>query len=242
MVAREASAVIVATTTRSMEITLGLTQPDSAIASGRARDALRDLHMIGSSKMFIRTETKFWLDGRGDPIPGIPQNIQTDELPRGVYCLDYPQTDNGVVLISYTWEDDSSKLLGLDAPVRFEKFKQALGHINPGFAANLVPVGGEILCVDWEAEPYAHGAFKLQYPGQEPAIHAAYYQFLSVLDPSVDTGVYLAGDGVSWSGGWTEGALQTGLNAACAAARRLGGTLPPDSPLTQDPLRYHYGS
>jgi tryptophan 2-monooxygenase len=239
---REASAVIVATTTRSMEITLGLTRPGSAIAPDRVKDALRDLHMIDSSKMFIRTGTKFWLDARGGPIPGIPQNIQTDELPRGVYCLDYPQTDNGVVLMSYTWGDDSDKLLGLDVPTRFRKFKEVLGRINPRFAEGPVPVGGEILSIDWEAEPYYYGAFKLQYPGQEPAIHAAYYQFLSVLDPSADAGVYLAGDGVSWSGGWTEGALQTGLNAACAAARRLGGTLPPHSPLTQDPHRHHYGS
>jgi len=239
---QEVSAVIVATTTRSMEITLGLTQPDAAIASADVKNALRELHMIQSSKMFIRTRTKFWLAANGDPIPGIPQNIQTDELPRGVYCLDYPQTTNGVVLLSYTWGDDSDKLLGLDVPTRFRKFKQVLKHINPRFTEHLVPVNDEILNTDWAVEPYFYGAFKLQYPGQESALHAAYNQFLSVLDPSMDTGVYLAGDGVSWSGGWTEGALQTGLNAACAVAHRLGGTLPAHSPLSQDPNRYHYGS
>ncbi|WP_020470139.1 flavin monoamine oxidase family protein [Zavarzinella formosa] len=242
MVTREFSAIIVATTTRSMQITLGLTQPAAAIASADVKNALRELHMIQSSKMFIRTRTKFWLDAAGNPIPGMPQNIQTDELPRGVYCLDYPQTENGVVLVSYTWGDDSSKLLGLDIPTRFEQFKQVLRNINPQFADHLVPVGGEILNVDWEAEPYFYGAFKLHHPGQEPAARAAYHQFLSVLDPLTDTGVYLAGDGVSWSGGWTEGALHTGLNAACAAARRLGGLLPPDSPLTQNPDLYDYGS
>jgi hypothetical protein len=156
-----------------------------------------------------------------------------------VYYLDYPQTENGVVLVSYTWGDDADKLLGLDVPTRFE---EVLRNINPRFAEYLVPVGGEILSVDWEAELYFYGAFKLQYLGQEPALRAAYYQFLSVLDPMADTGVYLAGDGVSRSGGWTEGAVQTGVNAACAVAKRLGGIWPPDSPLSQDPNLHHYGS
>ncbi|NJO93642.1 MAG: FAD-dependent oxidoreductase, partial [Hydrococcus sp. RM1_1_31] len=82
--------------------------------------AVRNLHLMDSSKMFVRTATKFWQKNTN-----IPQNIQTDELPRGVYALDYPNTDNGVVLISYTWGDDSSKLLGVqDKMQRFDLFKQ----------------------------------------------------------------------------------------------------------------------
>ncbi|HKR11537.1 MAG TPA: NAD(P)/FAD-dependent oxidoreductase [Pyrinomonadaceae bacterium] len=238
----DASAIIVANTTRSMQISLGLTILEKPVISQPVRNALRDLHMMDTSKMFIRTATKFWLDKNGQPVPGIPQTIQTDELPRGVFCLDYPTTQNGIVLISYTWGDDSSKLLGLDVPARFETFKNILNIINPQFAQFLVPLNNEILNVDWQAEPYYFGGYKLQNPGQEPYIKAANYQFLDVLNPSVDTGIYLAGDGVSWSGGWTEGALQTGLNAACAAAQRIGGTVVADSPLTQDPNRYDYGS
>ena len=67
-------------------------------------------------------------------------------------------------------------------------------------------------------------------------MQTAYYQFLTANDSTQDTGVYLAGDGVSWSGGWTEGAMHTGLNAACAVIQRLGGTLYPNSPLTQEIL------
>jgi len=187
--------------------------------------------------MFIRTKTKFW---KGDPT--IPQNIQMDELPRGVYALDYPQTENGVVLISYTWGDDSTKLLGLSKEERFSLFRQAIAHVSPQFATHLVPMNGEILTIDWQTTAYHYGAFKLHYPGQEPHTHTLYSQFLSVLDPARDRGVYLAGDSVSWSGGWIEGALQTGINAACAAAKRIGASVRPHSPLTQDPHRYTYGS
>jgi tryptophan 2-monooxygenase len=101
-------------------------------------------------------------------------------------------------------------------------------------------MNGEVLAIDWQVEPYYYGAFTLNDPGQEECNHAVYCQFLSVLDQGADRGVYLAGDGVSWSGGWIEGALQTGINAACAAARRIGATLSQESPLSQKPNIYKY--
>jgi tryptophan 2-monooxygenase len=68
-----------------------------------------------------------------------------------------------------------------------------------------------------------------------------YFQFQTALNPTSDRGVYLAGDSISWYGGWIEGALQTGINAACAAAKRLRGTVRENSPLTQKADRYFYG-
>jgi monoamine oxidase len=74
----------------------------------------------------------------------------------------------------------------------------------------------EIITVSWEKTPHYHGAFKLNYPGE--------YRHQLVLseqnratDPVWDRGVYLAGDSVSFSGGWVEGALQTGIQAAICA-------------------------
>ena len=236
---QEFAAVIVATTTRAMEL-MGLTQAApqdnvNTLVTAPVKTAIRNLHLMESSKLFIRTATKFWLDG------SVPQVILTDELPRATYCLDYPQTDNGVVLISYTWGDDSAKLLALPPAQRFAALRETLSFIHPQFAQQLEPVGGAagILSVDWESEPDYYGAFKLQNPGQDADLQAAYYQFQSVLD-GTDRGVYLAGDSVSWAGGWTEGALHTGLNAACAVAKRLGGTLPPQSPLDINPNQYAY--
>lgn len=238
-------AVIVATTTRSMEL-IGLTMASDSpnpILTEPEETAIRNLHLMESSKMFIRTQSKFWLDQNGNPIPGMPQAIQTDELPRQVYCLDYPQTDNGVVLISYTWGDDSAKLLALEPSDRFWRFKNIIAVIHPAFAAQLDPLNGEILNVDWETESGYYGAFKLQFPGQDSYVQNAYFQFQSVLDSQADRGVYLAGDSVSWAGGWTEGALHTGLNAACAVLQRLGGTFPngvKQTPLAISPNLYAY--
>ncbi len=239
------AAVVVAVSTRSMEIDIGMTLPSGPevdLKSEDLRNAMRNLFHTASSKMVIRTATKFWLDANGKPIPTIPQTIQTDELPRGVYCLDYPHTSEGVVILSYTWGDDSSKISCIDPVERFRKFKQILGRLAPQFAAGLVPARGErdILNVDWEMSEHYYGAFKLQLPGQDSLVQAAYYQFLSARNRAADPGLYLAGDSVSWSGGWVEGALQTGVNAACAVAKHLGGTLRARSPLSQNPKLYNY--
>ncbi|MDX1545511.1 MAG: NAD(P)/FAD-dependent oxidoreductase [Rhodothermales bacterium] len=231
-------AVIVATTTRAMQmIGLALPTPErKELFSQDVKDAVRVLHLMNSSKMFIRTATKFWKGSKT-----IPTDILTDALPRAVYCLDYPYTDDGVVLISYTWGDDSTKMLAVPPEARFKLLRRVIAGISPEFAAHLEPVGGEVFNIDWETTPFYFGAFKLNYPGQDPALQAAYYQFLTANDAAADTGVYLAGDSVSWFGGWTEGALHTGLNAAAAVCKHLGGTFAVDSPLTQQADRYDYG-
>ena len=232
------AAIVVATTTRAMEF-IGLTLPTPGGAQAVAepvRVALRNLHMMSSSKLFIRTETKFWKNGSA-----IPANIQTDELPRGVYTLDYPDTDQGIVLVSYTWGDDSDKLLPLGPEARLAAFTRAIDAASPEFASYLKPESDQILMVDWQDEPDYFGAFKLNLPGQEPDLQSAYFQFQTAGTPG-DTGVYLAGDGVSWTGGWTEGALQTALNAVCAVAARLGAGFSHGSPFEQNPSLYNYAS
>lgn len=214
---------------------MALGKEEGSTIDENVKTSLRNLHLVNSSKLFIRTKTKFWIDD-----DSIPSNIQTDGLPRGIYCLDYgDRTENGVVLISYTWGDDSTKLLAIEPHKRFVIFRDIISKIDSKFAEHLEPVDGEILNVDWQLKDY-YGAFNLQYPGQESNLHSAYYQFQSVLSAEKDKGVYLAGDSMSWAGGWTEGALQKGLNAACAVAKHLGGEVIDSSPLSQDPTQYNY--
>ena len=56
--------------------------------------------------------------------------------------------------------------------------------------------------------------------------------------------MFLAGDSISWTGGWTEGALQTAMNAACAVIHGLGGSVSggADTPMTLDATRYDYNT
>ena len=43
-------------------------------------------------------------------------------------------------------------------------------------------------------------------------------------------GIFIAGDDVSWTPGWAEGAVQTALNAVWGVINHLGGRCDPDNP------------
>ena len=238
--------IIVATTTRAMEY-MGLTidgiknskgvlQGPPAILSKEPKEAIRNLHLMNSSKYFVTTTSKFWYAVNNNTGENLPFNMQTDELMRGLYCLNYdadlangkPNTEGkGVVLISYVWGDDSTKLLALSEEERFQQFIIAIKAINPTFALLLEQQAEKTQLIDWENTSNFYGAFKLNYPGQEQDNHSAFFQY-----QAQKQGVFLAGDSVSWAGGWLEGAMPTGVNAACAAAARVGATIAENSPLT----------
>jgi tryptophan 2-monooxygenase len=230
--------VIVATTTRVMQF-MGLTlngQRQKHLLDQDIQTSLRKIHMINSSKLFIRTKEKFWKKHQGK----MPQTVLSDDLFSATYMLDYPQTKNGVICVSYTWGDESAKVSGLSPEERFRLYKESIANVVPEIAKELNPVNDEILHIDWQTEPNYHGAFKLNLPGQEEDSANLYFQFQSVNDPKKNSGIYLAGDSVSWAGGWIEGALQTAINAACSVLKNEGGEVRKDSPLKIRRDRYNY--
>lgn len=233
-------AVIIATTTRSMQVEMGLTDPPSGslVLTADQNTAIREIHLMNSSKLFVLTQSKFWLPAQGQQAT-LPANIQTDGLVRGLYCLDYPGSNYGVVLISYTWGDDSTKYIAIKDPAtRLSVLLSSLQAAVPDFvnALNAQILPEYTTMIDWQDQMNYFGAFKLNYPGQDPLNQSLYYQFLQSTN-----GIYLAGDSVGWCGGWIEGAFQTGMNAAAAVVQQLGGTLFANSPMTQNASQYDYG-
>lgn len=233
--------VTTTTTTRALQVNMKLTQNQAFVNRDVAR-AINETHMVGSSKLFILTKDKFWLKH------GLPQNIQTDTLVKGVYCLDYAPQDPdswGVVLISYTWEDDSHKMVSMtDKVQRCLRLVDELAMSAPEFAGHLIPLNGNyqryVLEYDWLTDKHSLGAFKLNFPGDDIYSERLFYQFKTALDPQQDTGLYLAGCGCSFTGGWAEGAIQTALNGACAVISSLGGDLIADNPLDGLHAQYRY--
>jgi len=125
--------VIVATTLRSMQITMNLdganspsdyskdsTPIFSAEHYSMLRQSIRVPHIINSSKLFGFLPKKPWIDNDkwpcdegGEPV----KCLLTDTLARQMYFLDpYPEDDNaGVnVLISYNWGDDSVQMMAIE--------------------------------------------------------------------------------------------------------------------------------
>ncbi|MGE7956862.1 FAD-dependent oxidoreductase [Pseudomonas sp. NPDC089530] len=233
--------VITTATTRALQVNMRLTQAEQFVSRDVAR-AINETHMVGSSKLFILTRDKFWLKH------GLAQNIQTDTLVKGVYCLDYAPQDPdswGVVLISYTWEDDSHKMVSLtDKVQRCKRLVDELAMSAPEFARHLVPLDGDyqryVLEYDWLTDKQALGAFKLNFPGDDLYSQRLFYQFKTALDPQQDSGLYLAGCGSSFTGGWAEGAVQTALNGACAVIASLGGELLEGNPLVDLQSHFNY--
>ena len=206
--------------------------------------AVAEMHTINSSKAFILTEDKFWLKNEG-----MPANIQSDTLIRGLYCLDYTPDESpdgrGVVLLSYTWQDDSAKQIALptDKEARIKVLVEDVKRIDPDFAAHLVPRNGDYdrytIFIGWMSEPNYHGAFKLNHPKQDRLLQRSYAFYLQA-GKSDDPFLYLAGDDVSYMGGWSEGAIETAINAVCAVGVSLGGTAVNDAVFSPAAVNYDY--
>ena len=256
--------VIVATTTRAMELNLNLTAPvvdanQKPLISRDAAVAIMRTHLVASNKVAARINN-FWANNTN-----AVRCLQTDSLVHQVYTLDYtpagqPESGTGICFISYVWDDDAVKQQAItsgaptgagDNQLIYDYLLatlQATGGDVASWAAQLTPVNNDyqnnVIFEEWQSSPYFAGAFKLSEPGQDPYVQTMFFDYLKCLDPAIDTGVYLAGDCISWTSGWVEGGLTAGLNAAAAVIQSLGGTLNPDpsnhTPLTINPQRYAY--
>lgn len=238
--------VVVATSHRSMELTMGMGYSANGVPLAEpAADAVRRLHLENSSKVFVETSA-FW-DEQGPGGQSWPRNVVGDTILRNFYTLVYPQAPGGTgsLLFSYTWADDSVKQQTFTDPqARLALLLRDLDGISPELAAVVAQSvsAGTTQVIDWQNNPYFFGAFKLNQPGQDPYVQTLFYDFQKA-GTSADTGVYLAGDSIGFLGGWVENALETGVAAAAAVAVSLGGTLtnPDQSPFAQlDPNFYNY--
>lgn len=253
--------VIVATTTRAMEMTTNLTDVKGLVAEDVAK-AIRRSHVVSSIKVAARIR-RFWKENSPSD-PAIRCLISDDALHQ-IYTLDYGALDTAVCFLSYTWDDDAVKQQALGVAhaggqVDGSKLYYALldmlqtGHPEIAlWAQQLVPYpdpSSGILFVEWQSNPHFNGGFKLSQPGQDEYIRTLFYDYQKALagdfgyPDSTDTGCYLAGDCLAWTSGWVEGALQTGLNAAAGVIASLGGNVNESStggsPLSINARRFTY--
>lgn len=140
-----------------------------------------------------------------------------------------------LICLSYTWNDDALKWLPLSAKERAGVMLRTLGEIYPNVDIESHVVG-DPLTISWEDEPGFAGAFKINLPGHYRYQRRLYTQFMHEDDPTSD-GIYLAGGDVSWTAGWAEGAVTTGLNAVWGVLNQLGGRSAPENPGPGD--RFH---
>jgi tryptophan 2-monooxygenase len=184
--------------------------------------AIERTHYMGSSKVFVLVDRPFWKDV--DPVTGreVMSMTLTDRMSRGTYLLEFGDHRPGLICLSYTWADDSRKLLPLDARERMELMLNSLGEIYPD-----VDVRGHIIAdpvtLSWETERSFMGAFKANLPGHYRYQRRLYTHFMQDRLPEEYRGFFMAGDDVSWTAGWAEGAVTTALNAVWGVMNHFGG-------------------
>ncbi len=179
--------------------------------------AIQNIHMINSSKVFVRTRTAFWK--HQDPAHTLTCTI-TDEATRGTYLFDFEDTRSGVICLSYTWADSSVKFNALEHEERVDSCIRILEKI---YGRDLISDQAvESVSISWEEMKGYNGAFKLTRPGQYAYQQSLFHQPFTP-SPQQHNGVYLSGDTTSWAGGWVEGAFRSGLDAAMAIIKKLGG-------------------
>ncbi len=191
--------------------------------------AIERTHYMESSKLFVPVDRPFWLDQ--DPRTGrdAMSMTLTDRMTRGTYLLDDGPDRPAVICLSYTWCDDSLKWLPLSPTERMEVMLKSLGEIYPGVDIRRHIIGNPVT-VSWENEPYFMGAFKANLPGHYRYQRRLFTHFMQDRLPADQRGFFLAGDDISWTAGWAEGAVQTALNAVWGVMAHLGGTTDPGNP------------
>ncbi len=166
-------------------------------------------HWIKSCKVFFALKENYW---SGDA-PKIPQVVVTDGFLQDIYAYAAEGDDLGVVVLSYTWEDDASKFLSYRETDLVEKLVEEADRITDqtlGVSISDYIDQESSAIIRWALEPNYHGCAKLYREGR----WAEDYRLLAHNQKNGKaTGIYLAGEAFSLEGGWTEPALRLALDA-----------------------------
>jgi tryptophan 2-monooxygenase len=202
---------------------------EESLFSQKLWTALDRTRYMQSSKTFVMVDRPFWADK--DPRTGrdVMSMTLTDRLTRGTYLFDNGPGQPGVICLTYSWMSDALKMLPEPVERRVQLALGALAKIYPDvdIASHII---GDPITVSWEADRHFLGAFKGALPGHYRYNQRMYAHFMQDELPEEQRGIFIAGDDVSWTPAWVEGAVQTSLNAVWGIMHHLGGSTYPANP------------
>ncbi|MBW8173433.1 FAD-dependent oxidoreductase [Ornithinimicrobium sp. Arc0846-15] len=185
--------------------------------------ALDRTRYMQSSKTFVMVDRPFWKDKDPETGRDVMSMTLTDRLTRGTYLFDNGPGKPAVICLTYSWMTDALKMLPLSVDERVNLALAALKKIYPkvDIAQHIV---GDPVTVSWEDDPNFLGAFKGALPGHYRYNSRMYGHFIQEKLPEKHRGIFMAGDGVSWTPAWVEGAVQTALNSVWGIMTHFGGS------------------
>ena len=185
-------------------------------------------HFITSCKVFYPLKARYWEVGKAEQKePEIPQVIITDSFVQSVYGMaldedgDYP----GVVLASYTWEDDATKLVADNDDELATRCLEHLDHLLERCGikdriSRYVDRQNKPRVHHWVRSQWHRGCARLYRPGNWD-LDSALLTFNR--DYSAASHLYFAGEAYSVEGGWVEPALRSALDAVIHIVKNTGG-------------------
>ncbi|KAM6154974.1 L-amino-acid oxidase [Erethizon dorsatum] len=172
----------------------------------KRQEALRGLHYVPATKVFLSFRRPFWRD---EHIEGGHSN--TDRPSRAIF---YPAPGEGALLLaSYTWSDAAAAFAGLSAEEALRLALSDVAALHGQLAYRLWDGTGVVK--RWAEDPHSQGGFVVQPPvlwqtdedededSEEPYDWAAPYGR-----------IYFAGEHTAYPHGWVETAVKSGLRAA----------------------------
>ena len=161
--------------------------------------ALDDIWPEPGTKIMIQCKDRFW------EAEGIKGGFSNTTLPIGqvhypTYVKNSPSKKG--ILICYSWKHEAYSLGVIDSCVAIREAVRQVAEIHPQIGEKF-----EVGAVQaWTNETFAAGMYVVFKPHQYLTVREL------IMYPCLN--MFFAGDGISFTTGWIQGALQSGLRAA----------------------------
>ena len=190
--------------------------------------AIKEVNYTSSQKTAFMCNERFWEKGDeneriigGGSSTDLP--IQTIWYPDDRSSINNSQIKNkkisvkgnhnlydepGVILASYNLGQDAIRLGNLDDKIRFKEIKRQVEEVHGLQKGYLDSVVEDYKTVDWNSEKGFYGAFCYFMPQQQNLFSYV------MAKPEYDNRIYFAGEHISLTHGWIEGAVNSAMKAA----------------------------
>jgi monoamine oxidase len=185
-------------------------------------NAYRTAHWETSCKVYAPLKKSFLSKNTK-----IPQTIVTDSFIHDIYTYRYNESYSyDCILLSYTWEDDATRLASFTDKELVTKCAEELDRILMN-SANIQEKISPYIGIDqavvqrWMTDKNALGCAKLYRPG-------TYYDAVGLMKYNRDfshiSGLYLSGESFSVDAGWTEPCFRGAVDAVIHICNKTEAT------------------
>ncbi|WP_279380108.1 flavin monoamine oxidase family protein [Sporosalibacterium faouarense] len=182
--------------------------------SNTKMQAIKELGYAGAQKTLLLCKERFW--EQGGPNERILGGGSFTDLP--ILSIWYPSDfkenkQKGVLIASYNFTSDSLRLGNIPKPTRVDMIKNQVAEVHGLTFEYIDSIVEDYASIQWYNHPQSLGAFSYFLPGQKRLFS------YPVTQPEYNNKVFFAGEHISVSHGWINGAALTGMKAANSIAK-----------------------